>query len=151
VNAVLYDAAIKALARAAHGAGTLAAPDAVVRLDNPYCGDRIDLALTLKGARIGALAHQTKGCLLCCASASLVGLRAPGAHLAELERVGAALDALLAGGDLPAGAWGELEIFRAVRDYPARHGCVGLPMQALRKAVDLAQAGGPQEPERRPQ
>jgi nitrogen fixation NifU-like protein len=140
VNAALYDEAIKALARAAHGAGTLAAPDAVVRLDNPYCGDRIDLALNISAARIAALAHQTKGCLLCCAAASLIGLHAPGAPIAQVEQAIAALDALLAGADFSPGAWGELEVFRAVSGYPARHGCVSLPMQALRKAIDVARS-----------
>ena len=140
MNAPLYDEVIKALARAAHGAGTLAAPDALVRLDNPYCGDRIDLALTLNSGRVSALAHQTKGCLLCCASASLIGLRAPGAELSQVEQAIVALDALLAGQDLSAGAWSELEIFTPVRDYPARHGCVSLPVQALRKAIQAAQS-----------
>jgi nitrogen fixation NifU-like protein len=140
VNASLYDEAIKALARAAHGAGSLSAPDALVRLDNPYCGDRIDLALTLNGSRIGAVAHDTRGCLLCCASASLIGLRAPGADIRQVEHAIAALDALLAGRELPAVTWNELEIFAAVRDYPARYGCVALPMQALRKAVEMARA-----------
>jgi nitrogen fixation protein NifU and related proteins len=140
VSAQLYDEAIKVLARAAHGAGTLASADAFVRLDNPYCGDRIDLALTMSGNRIEALAHLTKGCLLCSASASLIGLRAPGATIAQVEQTIAALDALLAGRDLPAVAWGELEVFRPVREYPARFGCVTLPIQALSKAVDIASA-----------
>jgi nitrogen fixation protein NifU and related proteins len=138
VNAALYDQAIKALARAAHGAGALAAPDALVRLDNPYCGDRIDLALTLRSGRVEALAHQTKGCLLCCASASLVGLRAAGAELSQVEQAIVALDALLAGRDLPAATWAELQMFSPVRDYPPRHGCVSLPIQALRKAIQAA-------------
>jgi nitrogen fixation NifU-like protein len=140
MSAALYDQAIKALARAAHGAGALAAPDAVVRLDNPYCGDRIDLALVLSGARIGALAHQTKGCLLCRAAASLIGLHAPGAHLAQIGRAAASLDALLAGGDPAPGGWEELAVFSPVSGYPARHGCVSLPMQALRRAIEAALA-----------
>jgi nitrogen fixation NifU-like protein len=140
VNASLYDEAIKALARAAHGSGSLPAPDALVRLDNPYCGDRIDLALTLNASRIGTVRHDTKGCLLCCASASLIGLRAPGADVRQVEQAVAALDALLTGRELPAGAWSEMEIFGPVRAYPARYGCVGLPLQALRKALLLAQA-----------
>ena len=138
MNAALYDEAIKALARAAHGAGTLPAPDAVVRVDNPYCGDRIDLFLTLSASRVGAMAHQTKGCLLCCASASLIGLKAPGADIGQVERATAALDALLAGRELPPGTWNELQIFGPVRDYPARYGCVELPIQALRKAIQAA-------------
>ena len=140
MSANLYDKAIKALARASHGAGTLLAADAVVRVDNPYCGDRIDLALTMSGARIGALAHQTKGCLLCRAAASLIGLHAPGAHVVRIEQAIAALDALLAGSDPLPGAWDELAVFRPVSQYPARHGCVRLPMQALRRAVQAAQA-----------
>ncbi len=138
MTAALYEEPIKALARAAHGAGTLAGADAVVQLDNPYCGDRIDLALRLDGATIGALAHQTRGCLLCRACASVVGLRAPGAPIAQVEQAAAALDTLLAGAALPPGAWSELALFGALRDYPERHGCVGLPLRALRQAIRLA-------------
>ena len=140
MSAALYNEAIKALARAAHGAGTLAAADAVVRLDNPYCGDRIDLALRLSGARIGALAHETKGCLLCRAAASLVGLHAPGAHVMQIGQAIVALDGLLTGADLAPEAWQEFAVFGPVREIPARHGCVTLPMQALHKAVQAAQA-----------
>ena len=140
MNATLYDQAIKELARAAHGSGTLAAPDAVVRLDNPYCGDRIELALRIGEGSIAALAHQTRGCLLCLAAASLIGLHAPGARVIHVEQGAAALDALLTGGDLPPGAWEQLEVFRPVIDYPARHDCVRLPMQALRKALQMVQA-----------
>jgi nitrogen fixation NifU-like protein len=142
VSATLYDEAIKMLARAAHGAGRLPAAHAVARLDNPYCGDRIDLALDLSGDRIDALVHETKGCLLCRAAASIVGLRAPGARVAEVERAAAALDALLAGGEDAALPWPELAVFRPVRDHPARHGCVSLPMQALRQAVRLGPSPG---------
>ena len=138
MSADLYGEAIKALAHAAHGAGTLPGADALVRLDNAYCGDRIELALVMDAGRIGALAHQTRGCLLCRAAASLVGLRAPGASMAQVEQAAAALEALLAGDTLPAGAWDELALFGPLRAYPARHGCVGLPLQALRQAVRAA-------------
>ena len=138
MNTNLYDEAIKVLARAAHGAGPLAAADAIVRLDNPYCGDRIDLAVRIREGNIEALAHQTKGCLLCCAAASLIGLHGPGAPVAQIEQAAAALDAMLAGGDLPPDAWPQLEVFRPVNGYPARHDCVRLPMQALRQAIAVA-------------
>ncbi len=141
MSADLYGADIKALARAAHGAGTLAAPDALVRLDNAYCGDRIDLALTLNGAGIVALAHQTRGCLLCRAAASMVGLRAPGATLGQIDRAISALEAMLAGANAAPDSWDELRFFAAVRDYPARFGCVSLPVQALRQAVQMALEG----------
>lgn len=139
MSAGLYGEAIKALAHAAHGAGTLPGADAVVvRLDNAYCGDRIELALVMDAGRIGALAHQTRGCLLCRAAASLVGLRAPGASMAQVEQAAAALQALLAGDTPPAGAWDELALFGALREYPVRHGCVALPLQALRQAIRTA-------------
>jgi nitrogen fixation NifU-like protein len=127
----LYPDAIKELARAAHGHGHLDDADYSARLDNPLCGDRIDIGVRIAGDRIVALGQVTKGCLLCRAAASLLGLRAPGERLADIAAVGAALRHMLqADGAMPA-AWPELAAFLPVRDHRSRHGCVLLPFDAV--------------------
>ncbi len=137
----LYQQAIKSLAEAAHGAGRLEGADASVRLDNPLCGDRITLHLKMADGRISALAHETRGCLLCRAAASAIGLRAPGLGPAEVAAATASAVAQVTEAAAPPPAWPELEAFRPVRGHPSRRGCVSLPFQALDQA--LRNLGGP--------
>lgn len=130
----LYHETIKALARAGYGSGRLAAPDAVARLDNPLCGDRIDLDVCVTDGRIAAIGYEVKGCLLCRAAAAVVGLRAPGCNLFEIEAARAGLADFLAGvGAAP--SWEELLAFAPVCAHPSRHGCVKLPIEALWQAM----------------
>jgi nitrogen fixation NifU-like protein len=141
--AELYQAAIKSLAQADTGHGRLDAPAGRALADNPLCGDRIEVDVELAGARIAALAHRVKGCLLCRASASVLGRRAPGVTPQEIERVAGSLEAMLAA---PPGAgwesgWEELAAFAPVRGHRSRYGCVLLPFRALRDALGAA-AGG---------
>lgn len=131
----LYQRALLDLAKAAHGAGTLAAPDGSALRDSPLCGDRVRMQVALEGGRIQALAHDVKGCLLCRAAASLVGLHGAGLNAAEASALRDQVAAVLAGGEPPAG-WSELKLFEPVRPHRNRHGCVLLPFEALLAALD---------------
>jgi nitrogen fixation NifU-like protein len=134
-NDALYQQAIKDLAVAAHGAGHLAAPDAVADLDNPFCGDRIHLEIGRDGDVITALAHKTRGCLLCRASAAIIGLRAPGRDAAAIAAATTALEALLQNTAEAPADWPELSVFVPARAHPSRHGCALLPFRALLQAL----------------
>ncbi|MCC6471306.1 MAG: iron-sulfur cluster assembly scaffold protein [Alphaproteobacteria bacterium] len=132
----LYEDAIVALARAAHGAGKPAGEGNSATIDNPLCGDRVTVEVTLADGRIKALSHNVKGCLLCKASASMLGLHAPGASRDAIAANAAALDAMLKTGDAPAyGSWPELALFLPVSRHKSRFDCVRLPLQAAAKAL----------------
>jgi len=134
----IYQEAIKKLATDATGHGVLASPHGRAFVDNPLCGDSVEMQVTLADGRITALAHEVRGCLLCRAAASILGKRAPGATPAEIERIGAAVAALLAG-DAPPPQWPELDAFVPVRDHRSRHRCVQLPFHALNAALRAAE------------
>ena len=140
----LYHEAIVRLARAARGAGRLAAPDATVTLDNPLCGDRVTLELRLVEGRVAALAHRVRGCLLCEAAASVIGEAAVGAAAADALEGRAFLEAVLGGGSGPKERWRELEVFTPVASVPSRHRCVLLPFEALCAALTGPSAAAPQ-------
>jgi NifU-like protein involved in Fe-S cluster formation len=131
----LYQDAIKQFARAAHGHGQLPAASGEAKLDNPLCGDRVRMQVELTAGRIVAVAHETKGCLLCRAAAAVVGLRAAGQDADGFSAVAHGLESMLQeGAPVPAG-WPELSMFEPARAYPSRHGCVLLPFRALRAAL----------------
>ena len=130
----LYNKRIRALAEAAHGAGRLAAPTGSALRDSPLCGDRVRMDVELVDGRIAAIAHEVKGCLLCRASASLIGLHAVGRTPAEVEVLRTRMVAMLAGGD-EAEEPDKIGFFAPVYPYRSRHGCVMIPFEALTIAL----------------
>lgn len=133
----LYQDAIVALAKAAHGAGKLESAKRRATVDNPLCGDRATVEIILANDRVAALRHTVKGCLLCKAAASVLGLRAPNRPKDELIANAAAVEALLDGGKpLPDDAWPELVAFRPVQRHKSRFDCVKLPFLAARAALN---------------
>lgn len=130
----LYQQAMLDLARAAHGAGTLPAPDGMALRDSPLCGDRVRMQVALEEGRIKALAHEVKGCLLCRAAASLVGLHGAGLDAVQAQVLRDQVAAALDGAEPPPG-WPELALFEPVRPHRNRHGCVLLPFEALCAAL----------------
>jgi nitrogen fixation NifU-like protein len=134
----LYDQAILQKARAATGAGRLAAPDGSAMIDNPLCGDRVTIDLTLADGKVATLGHLVRGCVLCEASAALIAEHAIGQAPAALRQAAAGIRPMLReGAALP---WPELEIFAPVRAVRSRHDCVELPFRALAAALDKAGA-----------
>lgn len=131
----LYQDAIKQMAQAAHGSGQLDSAAGEARLDNPLCGDRVRMQVAFDAGRITAIAHQTKGCLLCRAAASLLAVRAVGQDVAAIESVAGALEAMLKGAAPIPAAWPELAMFIPARAYASRHRCVLLPFRALQAAL----------------
>ena len=131
----LYQEAIKQFAEAACGRGHLAAPSGEAKLDNPLCGDRVRMQVAVASGQIDAIAHETRGCLLCRAAAAVLGLRAPGQDQAGIEVAVAGLESLLKEGGAAPAAWPELAMFAPARAYPSRHRCILLPFRALLAAL----------------
>ena len=134
MTAELYQTQIMSEARAAHGKGRLADPDASATRDNPLCGDRVTVDVKLAGGRIATVAHDVRGCALCQAAASLIGAAAPGLAPADAAALPAAVDAMLAGGAPPVGVFSRIEMFTPVRAHRSRYDCVKLPFMALAEA-----------------
>ena len=134
----IYHEAIKALATAATGEGTLAAPDGKALVDNPLCGDRVDMEVNVADGRVSAVAHRVRGCLLCRAAASVIGKRAPGASPAEIERGSAAVSEMLEKQAPPPAGWQDLEVFLPVHGHKSRYRCVQLPFEAVLAALRAA-------------
>jgi nitrogen fixation NifU-like protein len=135
----LYQDALLRLARAARGAGRLAAPSATASRDNPLCGDDVTIEVTVRQGRVADVGHRVRGCVLCQAAASVIGSAAPGRSAEEIARARAVLHAMLReGGSVPASPWEELAVFLPVKDVPSRHECVLLPFDALADALARA-------------
>ncbi|MBM3573238.1 MAG: iron-sulfur cluster assembly scaffold protein, partial [Alphaproteobacteria bacterium] len=141
MNDAIYQQAITELAKSDSGSGRLARADRRATLDNPLCGDRVTIELAIKGDRITALAHEVRGCVLCRASAAVLGRRAPGQRRDEIAAVHQALRAMLRGEKAGVAGWREFDVFQPVGPHKSRHECVLLPVEAVVKALGPAGAG----------
>ena len=132
--AALYRDAVLDHGRAPRGVGELAAPTRRAERHNALCGDgiRIDLQLDAHG-RITGLRHQTSGCLLCTASASMMSEDVAGLGADAVAARRQALQAAIAGGG--AEGLGALAALTGVAATPSRHRCVLLPWEALEAAL----------------
>ncbi|MCW5730187.1 MAG: iron-sulfur cluster assembly scaffold protein [Alphaproteobacteria bacterium] len=136
----IYQMDLLRLAGDAHGHGRLASPTASVTVDNPLCGDRVTLDLEMTDGKVSAIGHEVKACLLCQASASLLGRHAPGRTVAELHEAAARVAAMLRQPDateLPPG-WSGIESLKPAARIRSRHACVLLPFRALTEALEKA-------------
>lgn len=131
----IYQTAFLKLAGRASGAGRLDAPDATATTHNPMCGDRITMDLKLDGERIVALGYEIRACLVCQASASIVGETAVGRTLSDLSEQREAIRAYLKS---ESEAPGDYRDFEPVKAHISRHHCVLLPYQAIQDAVSAA-------------
>jgi NifU-like protein involved in Fe-S cluster formation len=103
------------------------------------CGDRVSVDVTLADGRITRLGHEAKACLLCQASASLIGRAATGLNRDDVAAMAAAIEGFLKrNAPLPPNAWAGLEVFAPVKAHKSRHRCVLLPFEAVLEALARA-------------
>jgi nitrogen fixation NifU-like protein len=133
----IYQTDLLRIAGAAHGHGRLPSPQASVTLDNPMCGDRVTIDITLDAdGKVAEIAQTTRACVLCQASASIIAAHAPGQAGEEIAAVERAVsDMLKTGGEAPAGDWADLAVFAPVRETRSRHVCVLLPFETVSAAI----------------
>jgi NifU-like protein involved in Fe-S cluster formation len=137
----LYHKEMLRHAAAAHGSGRLDHPDASVMLDNPLCGDRVTMDVSLDDGRIERIGHQLHACVLCQASASILGEHAIGRNRADLDALMTSVSAMLKqDGAVPDTPWQDYGIFEPVIPVRNRHTCVLLPIETLIKSVEAASA-----------
>ncbi|MGA2003261.1 MAG: iron-sulfur cluster assembly scaffold protein [Terriglobales bacterium] len=68
-------------------AGVVENPDACAQLENPACGDILELTLKLEGRRIAEIRFRAKGCVPTMACASALCELAKGRTIEEARRV----------------------------------------------------------------
>jgi len=138
VSSSLYADGIKTLAGRHSSPESLAQPDGQSSVDNPFCGDRIDLQLKIEAGRVTDIAQKVRGCMLCQASANVLIESAIGLSRDEIGTVSEEMAAMLKGeksDSWPPAGWESLTLFEPVSRHKARHGCVTLPFTAVLKAL----------------
>lgn len=69
-------------------AGEVAAPDATAQLENPACGDVLELTLKLEGRNIAEICFRAKGCVPAMACGSALTELVKGKNIDEARQLG---------------------------------------------------------------
>jgi NifU-like protein involved in Fe-S cluster formation len=135
----LYNRDILRLAASIPHLRRLEAPQASIEKRAPICGSRVvvDLALDDEGGVV-AIGQQVNACALGQASAALMGDHVIGRSPAEIETARVALAAYLAGKRADPGDWPGIDVLAVAQNYPARHGAILLPFEAVAEAAAKA-------------
>lgn len=136
----LYQKAILKQAAAATASGVLEDADLSLTVHNPLCGDRITVYINLEEDRITEFSHETKACVLCQASASILGECSIGETEQSLQIIHDDIRHALEENGLknniwPDDKWNVLNIFQPVSSHKNRFTCVTLPFDSLLKAL----------------
>ena len=133
----IYQRAIIELAQTGNASGRLAHADATAVIHNPLCGDRVTVDVCATASRVTEFSQLVRGCALCEASASWLGLHVQGCAPQLLRDAAQAIAEMMLGERLSLAApFDELEMFSPVAKHKSRHRCVSLPFEALVCALD---------------
>ena len=117
-----------ALAHASHRAEGL----------NPLCGDHINVALSLDGDTIGAIAFEGESCAICKASASMMTVAVKGRSRDDAKAlIREFVDMATGRAESGGGAHiGRLAVFAGISELPMRVKCAILPWHTLQAAFN---------------
>ena len=117
--------------------GVLEQPTHAIALNNPLCGDEIDLQLRLEGDVIKDVRFIGRGCSISQAAASMMTQIVKGKSLDDVMTLADRMGEMMRGDEAAAQdkALGDLRALAGVAKFPIRVKCALLPWNALKNAV----------------
>lgn len=104
-------------------------------LNNPLCGDLVELGILLNQTQIEEAYFEAKSCSLVTASAAILTNAIKGKSICEVKELLVKVESYLLSGDelelLPK----ELSLLVEFKNFPARYKCALLPWEALKKLL----------------
>jgi nitrogen fixation NifU-like protein len=139
----LYQEVILDHVKRPRNSGALAGASHRADGDNPLCGDKVTIFLSIEDGRIADVRFQGRGCAISLASASLMTEAIKGKTEAEVRAMFECFHTGLTAKDEgdAANALADLDklaVFAGVREFPVRVKCATLPWHTLVAALDRA-------------
>lgn len=120
-----------------HHHGTLEDSNKKIEMNNPTCGDVIELQVDIQDNVIKNIAFTGSGCSISTASASMMTDAVIGKTVAEAEELAEVFSQMVQGNDVPEmDKLGDASILKNVSKFPARIKCATLAWKALEQAVE---------------
>jgi nitrogen fixation NifU-like protein len=129
----LYQQVILDHYRSPRNKGVIEDATHTITMNNPLCGDVIELLLRVKNGRIEDVSFQGKGCSISQASASMMTERIRGRSVEEARRLKERFSRMLQGatGEADASELGDLRSLSGVARFPVRVKCALLAWNCL--------------------
>lgn len=120
-----------------HHRGTLTESTSRIELNNPTCGDVIELQVEVKEGIIKNIAFNGNGCSISTASASMMTDAVMGKSVEEAQQLITDFSQLVQGKDVKAiDQLGDAAMLSGVAKFPARIKCATLGWKALEKTME---------------
>ena len=120
-----------------HHRGTLTESTSRIELNNPTCGDVIELQVEVKEGIIKNIAFNGNGCSISTASASMMTDAVMGKSVEEAKQLITDFSQLVQGKEVKAiDQLGDAAMLSGVAKFPARIKCATLGWKALEKAME---------------
>jgi nitrogen fixation NifU-like protein len=116
--------------------GTLDDQSVTVSLNNPTCGDRIELQLQLEDGIVKQAKYTGEGCSISMSSASMMTEAVKGKKLDEALRLAEKFSQFIKGEPVEFDEYEDIEALSGVSKFPARIKCATLAWNALRKGIE---------------
>ncbi|WP_366656515.1 iron-sulfur cluster assembly scaffold protein [Fodinicurvata sp. EGI_FJ10296] len=134
----IYQETLIARAKSGRERNRLPEPDATVTLDNPLCGDRVTIDVSVDEGVVTAVGHEVRGCMLCEATAAMIAAYAVGGNVDSIHAHADAVRKMIKEGTPAPGSWPDTAALGPVHGTKSRHNCVLLPFDALTDAIAQA-------------
>ena len=133
----LYQQTILDRAKNPRHSGRVNPIDLSGKLENPYCGDRIEITLAVDetGSRINDLKFTGSGCALCLASADLMVETVQGKTIDEAREIIEHFHQVMLDRAKLDSTYPRLKAIEGVKRYPIKVKCVTLAWHTLKTAI----------------
>lgn len=112
-----------------------------VHLNNPSCGDNMNVEVLVEDGIIKEIHQDAIGCSISCSSASVMSETLKGKTIDEARKIIADFYILVEGQEpKDEEGLGEAIAYGGVKDFPARIKCATLSWKAIEKALDEIEA-----------
>ena len=112
-----------------------------INMNNPSCGDRIELHLKVEDGKISDAKFTGDGCSISLSSASMMTTAIKGLSVEEALKMSKIFSDMVQGKDYDAGDLdlGDIEALQGVTKFPARIKCATLPWKAMERGFSSAE------------
>ncbi|MBM7541457.1 Fe-S cluster assembly sulfur transfer protein SufU [Amphibacillus cookii] len=118
--------------------GSLSEEALTLEMNNPTCGDRIQLHLLIENDRVKEAKFEGEGCSISLASASMMTQAIKGQPVEDALKMSQYFSNMMLGKEQDQAdlELGDIEALQGVAKFPARIKCATLAWKAMEKAVD---------------